>query len=128
MFFTFGQNNSGGTFDIDHNVAHFVIIEADNADEANSIAESKGIYFDGCDLGQDCDCCGDRWYRQWKDDNGSVEPGIYGQNPQTYRCMFTPLGKPYCHIYYKDGLKRSFIAVTPGEQALIQEVPRLPLG
>ena len=71
MFYTFSQNNSGGSFDIDHMLAHFVIIEADTAEEANTIAESVGIYFNGCDEGMDCDCCGDRWYSQWDDKDGT---------------------------------------------------------
>ena len=109
MFYTFSQNNSGGSFDIDHMLAHFVIIEADTAEEANTIAESVGIYFNGCDEGMDCDCCGDRWYSQWDDKDGTEEPMIYDRAPEAYSCMFTPVDKPYCHVYYKDGLKRSMV-------------------
>jgi hypothetical protein len=62
MFYTFVQNNSFGTFVEDDNLDEFVIIEAESADEANHIAESIGIYFDGVEKGIDCPCCGDRWY------------------------------------------------------------------
>ena len=59
MFYTFDQNNSGGQF-IGPN---YIIIEADSAEEANTIAqESAGVYFNGCEDGIDCECCGDRWY------------------------------------------------------------------
>ena len=69
--FRFWQNNSGGGYaDIEspqlsavNVVGHNVYIEAETADEANSIAEATGIYFDGVSAGVDCDCCGDRWYR-----------------------------------------------------------------
>ncbi len=74
MFYTFNQNNSGGSFHYDPNVgiSHFVVIEADNAVEANARAESIGLYFDGWG---DCSCCGDRWY--------SVEDGEYGDGTET---------------------------------------------
>lgn len=74
MFFTFHQNNSGGSFT---GPAKFVIIEAENAETANALAEVKGLYFDGCETGEDCPCCGDRWYRVGGYD-GNNEPMIYG--------------------------------------------------
>jgi hypothetical protein len=76
-FFEFSQNNSGGGFDVDDRVTHRVLIEADNAEEATNIGESLGMYWDGCDTGMDCPCCGDRWYRPWSDD-GKVFPFTYG--------------------------------------------------
>ncbi len=63
MFYTFCQNNTGGNFEVDADVDQYVIIEALTSDHANSIAENIGIYFDGCDAGMDCTCCGDRWDR-----------------------------------------------------------------
>lgn len=79
-FFLFNQNNSGGSFQIDHKagISEDVIIEANSADEANSIAESVGIYFDGCEDGIDCECCGDRWYKVDESD-AKAEPMIYGE-------------------------------------------------
>jgi hypothetical protein len=61
MYATYIQNNSGGSF-IGIKV---IIIEADSLEEADSIAESHGIYFDGVDTGADCECCGDRWRRAY---------------------------------------------------------------
>jgi len=61
-FYEFSQNNSGGSFDVDKDVCHRLFIEATNAEQANGIAQNLGVYFDGCDSGMDCDCCGDRWY------------------------------------------------------------------
>jgi hypothetical protein len=60
-FYEFSQNNSGGSFDIDDKLCGCILIEAKDAEDANIIAESIGIYFDGCDSGIDCSCCGDRW-------------------------------------------------------------------
>lgn len=60
MFYTFNQNNFIGQFVYDENLTEYVIIEARNASEAESRAQSIGIYFDGCEDGRDC--CGDRWY------------------------------------------------------------------
>ena len=76
-FFEFSQNNTGGSFDVDENVAHRVLIEADTADEAIEKAESLGMYWDGVENGMDCPCCGDRWYRPWSDD-GKEFPYTYG--------------------------------------------------
>ena len=75
-FYEFLQNNSGGSFDHDRDagIGYRVWIEANNADQANDLAEGIGLYFDGCDTGMDCDCCGDRWYPQW--DDGEEYPAI----------------------------------------------------
>lgn len=107
MFYHYTQNNSGGSFVIDQDLAHHVIIEAHSVEDANERAESIGLYFDGCETGVDCDCCGDRWYRQTSWDDGTEFPMIYGQTPELYRDVFAPGGGPYCHIYYLDGLKRT---------------------
>ena len=61
--FRFRQNNSGGRFVINDEVSVVVYIYANNANEANAKAELVGIYFDGCEKGIDCPCCGDRWSR-----------------------------------------------------------------
>lgn len=44
-FYTFRQNNSGGSFDIDEKLSEWVIIEAINGNDAISKAENIGIYF-----------------------------------------------------------------------------------
>lgn len=71
-WFTFNQNNSGGSFHVDENVSEYVIIQAENADQANRLAEKVGLYFDGVG---DCDCCGRRWHEVY--DDGTEEPEIY---------------------------------------------------
>lgn len=61
-YYLYHQNNTGGSWVIDDEVAEYVIIEAYDEKDANEIAKSKGIYFDGVDKEIDCECCGDRWY------------------------------------------------------------------
>jgi hypothetical protein len=62
VYWEFDQNNSGGSFVENEELAHRVIIEAYSSEEACSKATEIGIYFNGCDEGMDCPCCGDRWY------------------------------------------------------------------
>lgn len=78
MFYTFDQNNSGGTFYGDE----YVIVEAASAEEANNLAKEYDIYFNGVEEDRDCECCGDRWDRV-NDHDGTFEPLIYGQPVQT---------------------------------------------
>jgi hypothetical protein len=77
-FFEFRQNNTGGSFefDADAGISVHVIIEADSGEDANRRAKLIGLYFDGVDEGQDCPCCGDRWYGAWSSE-GTDTPMIY---------------------------------------------------
>lgn len=79
-FYEFRQNNSGGNFHISEEagIGPSVIIEATSAEEANAKAEAIGIYFDGCDIGRDCDCCGDRWYVV-DESSGKYVPSHYNE-------------------------------------------------
>lgn len=81
-FFTFDQNNSGGKFDVylEEGISETVIIEAADYTQANDRAEEIGLYFDGCENGFDCECCGDRWSRAWGDDEGYDIPTLYGED------------------------------------------------
>jgi hypothetical protein len=85
-WFHFSQNNSGGSFhfDAERGITHHVCIEAADAEHANLRAERIGLYFDGCDNGEDCSCCGDRWSRQWSDKEGTDAPMVYGDPAETY--------------------------------------------
>lgn len=102
MFYTFIQNNSGGSFRFDPSsgVTHYVIVEADSETEAMNYAESIGLYFDG----DDCPCCGDRWYSP---DAGTDIPKIYSEPVDTYRFAAAGFGKcikgPECYVHLKDG-------------------------
>lgn len=114
MFYNFRQNNSGGVFIVDDTVTVNVFIEAEGAHEANFRAENIGIYFDGCELGDDCPCCGDRWYRAYKDD-GETEPTLYGA-PIADRythgglsdMVWVRKGDPDVIVHYLDGRIEKF--------------------
>lgn len=101
-FYTFIQNNSGGSFI----GPCYVIIEADSDEEANYIAESHcGVYFDGCDTEQDCPCCGDRWNRVYNYDK-KEKPEIYGldiEDGSLYNSY-----RSSSMIRYKDGTVKNF--------------------
>ena len=60
-FFCFQQNNSGGFFNVTDKLCHNLYIEAHSYNEAREKATDMGVYFNGCDIGIDCSCCGDRW-------------------------------------------------------------------
>lgn len=79
MFYTYRQNNSGGWFIDTDDIGYNTIIEADSPRDADARAESIGIYFDGCLKGTDCDCCGDRFSRQWNREPGDPVPSLYGE-------------------------------------------------
>lgn len=108
-FFTYNQNNSGGQFvyDPDLGLSHFVIIEADNEEHANALAEIKGIYFDGCDKDLDCSCCGDRWYKAWHND-GKPEPMIYDQ-PVLKATLIKWIDGYEVFVHYANGVVEGFI-------------------
>ena len=113
MFYYFKQNNSGGSFsfDEDEGITHHVVIEADSASDANQDAKEIGIYFYGCSTGQDCDCCGDRWYEVDEYD-GEVAPHIHGSSVEDYMgdewfSRWMEPGKEVC-VHYKDGRKEWF--------------------
>jgi hypothetical protein len=78
MFYTFSQNNSGGSFEINDRLNEYVIIEAKSAAIANKIAKQIGIYFDGIKKKLDCECCGNRWHRSSESDATKI-PMIYGK-------------------------------------------------
>lgn len=110
MFYTYNQNNSGGHFHYDNTngITHFVIIEAPDSIAANERAEKIGLYFNGCQKGYDCDCCGDRWYPT-SEYHGDNEPSVYGQPVSDFvkgnytRCSDFSKAKGHIVVHYADG-------------------------
>ncbi|MGW3072762.1 DUF7296 family protein [Kitasatospora sp. NPDC001132] len=103
MFYTYNQNNSGGGFDYDaeRGISVFVIVEADSAEGADARAREIGLYFDGVEDGNDCDCCGDRWSEAW---SGDQVPSIYGTPLENHRPYGTWMGDlPEAYVHYADG-------------------------
>lgn len=107
-WFTYDQNNSGGTFHYDEarGISTKVLIEAHSPSEANRIAEGIGLYFDG---DGDCSCCGERWYSKWDWAEGTDEPMIYGKPVASYRpsgpltSKWMEEGKFEYFVHYLDG-------------------------
>lgn len=71
-WFEYHQNNSGGSFNKE--MGYTLWVEADDPLLANNIAEEHGVYFNGCDNGYDCTCCGDRWHAKMSSDEGDEKP------------------------------------------------------
>lgn len=106
-FYIWGQNNSGGYFDVDENISHRVVIEADIYQLAEDKAFNFGIYYDGVDSDRDCDCCGDRWYK------GSevTERDLDGKTLDEYlQCYADEYGweDPDIIVHYGDGTRKTF--------------------
>ena len=113
-FYTYSQNNSGGSFHYDNaaGIGEYVIIEAVSADAASTKAQDIGIYFDGVSDGRDCGCCGDRW-SDYSPDAEDV-PSIYGTpvtNEDTGR-RWREDG-PSVFVHYADGTIKAYPEQTP---------------
>ena len=106
-FYTYNQNNSGGSFEIDKKagISEYVCIEAMNSDAANARAENIGLYFDGCYNNIDCDCCGDRWYRADESDGKEV-PSLYGNSIEEHEIQ---CGQKSAFIHYIDDTFKEFL-------------------
>lgn len=110
MFYNFKQNNSGGGFDFDEEagITHWVIVEAETEEEAIDRAEKIGLYWNGCDDGMDCPCCGDRWSNYLA--SSYEKPSIYGEplTEETFSDrglgVWMNEGKEAC-VHFKDGTK-----------------------
>lgn len=112
MFYQFRQNNSGGkwAFDAAAGISFCVIVEAQSPDEANDKAERIGLYFDGVAHHEDCDCCGDRWYRIYEGDAGSLVPCLYSTpverlpvDEDIFSRKWMPKGQAEVFVHYADG-------------------------
>lgn len=109
MFYTFRQNNSGGAFALTDDLTRFVIIEATSKEQACDKLIALGAYFDGCEMGRDCSCCGDRWNTCCDESETPLVSGRaadqYGNGEWEHRWM-----KPSREIviHYEDGKKEWF--------------------
>lgn len=104
-FYMCTQNNSGGYFIKDNNVAEFVCVEARNQKQAykkfQKILKNYREY---------CPCCGERWNDYcllWKhDDYGSDTPTIFGYNYKEIKDEWYKNDEII--IYYADGTKEKY--------------------
>lgn len=128
-WYEFDQNNSGGSFIQNDDVANRVLIQAASVKEANVKAEDIGIYFDGCRYGRDCDCCGDRWDEAYRAMGSFVTYGSYQSGyPKTEHAnvrdyaqavadndMWADEAKPSVIVYYADGTVERFFTTKKGK-------------
>ena len=113
-FYTFNQNNSGGSFQFrpGAGISSYVIIEADDDLEAEYLASRIGLYFNGVEDGIDCGCCGDRWYFPYGDP--TEEPEVYGKVVRPNQPFvkegfsFKWMDGPEGYIHYKDNRVEPF--------------------
>lgn len=93
MFYTFMQNNSGGYYLRDENVEEVIIIESDNAGNAQdklwAIVEDNYL--------ESCECCGSRW-DLFNDDGEYETPMIFGEDASESSYSYI--------VYYADGTKK----------------------
>lgn len=100
MFYTLNQNNSGGYLIQNDNVDRFVIVEANNAKEAQEIF--KNILDDYREY---CECCGERWSDDWLDEgDADNEPYIYDKPIKIFNDEYWCRGASAI-VYYLDGRK-----------------------
>jgi len=73
MIYSFRQNNSGGYYT--EPAKHIIVKNAKDSEHATEIALASGMYLNGVASGDDCGCCGDRWYGL-ADDHETLEDAI----------------------------------------------------
>lgn len=117
-FFHYHQNNSGGSF---RAPALNVIVEARDAGDADSRAEDLGVYFNGCNDGRDCPCCGDRWSAAW-DEDGDEVPSLYDEPVDKYlesdwAGSWEKPGLPEVLVYRLDGTREVHYAREANDPA-----------
>ena len=99
MFITFTQNNSGGYFIQNEDVDVFVIIEGDSLEEI--IYKAYDVFRDYREY---CECCGERWDDDWKDEiDLKKEPMIYDEKLEDFKGS---IWSDYVIVYFKDCKKK----------------------
>jgi len=100
-WFHFSQNNSGGYFIEDEQVAEDVYIQDVDADSA--ICRAGNIFAGRDDF---CPCCGERWSYYIRDEDGTDEPMYYGEPIRTSDAgVFS--GK--ARLHYFDGTVKPYV-------------------
>lgn len=79
-WYCFTQNNAGGEFVVNENVAHYVLVQ----DRSAKYAIERAREF--CEA-ESCECCGDRWNLSYiEDKDGTDDPEIYNKPLENYSC------------------------------------------
>lgn len=99
-FFTFMQNNSWGKFVVNERLAHVVVIEATDAEEANERAKALGlVFYEGCPT------CGDRWNEA---DDYDADPLPMAYSDPVWCHRVSGWFRDEARIHYADGRVEAF--------------------
>lgn len=90
-YYHYHQNNTGGTWLVNDKVSKHVIIEANNADHANMLAEHIGM-----DFHDFCECCGERWTKVQDYDAQDTPDMVYCRNTH----YGVEPGQPLVYLYH----------------------------
>ncbi len=109
-WFTFRQNNSGGSFMVNDYVAQFVSVQAASVEEASATLQCYATNAGSCS------CCGDRWNFDFAE-KGRVP--VYAEQP-LYLLLGTHFG-----LYYEARLHRYDGSVLKLTEQGIKDDPKL---
>lgn len=117
QWWCFNQNNSGGSFHVDSNLAEIVFIQATSAKECE--AKARELFFES-NL-DSCECCGDRWDWYCLDDEGFPVPTLYEKTLEEWEGQRDyPRGYGY-RLHHYDGHVTSGVVGVPLQQQLKEE-------
>lgn len=102
-WYSYSQNNSGGSFIENENICEWMLIEANTADEANQIMTD---IVDSNDAWDYCPCCGERWDINMDESDGHDVPSIW-EEPISE--VLADSFRSRAILYYLDGKKEEYI-------------------
>lgn len=97
-WFTVDQNNSGGYWHENEDVAHYVSVQAYNAEEAKSKLNKITSGYMGY-----CECCGPRWWFCFDDSDGHDVPSYYNQPLNELKTVWS---NTHVVLHFADGNRR----------------------
>lgn len=106
----FSQNNSGGYFITNDVVAEEVFIQAASAKEAR--ARAQDLFEAYSDF---CECCGERWYIDVEESDGTSSPMIYDESIYTKVPGFY---RTECRLHYWDGKVETYVFGTDPQKTI----------
>lgn len=105
------QNNSGGYFITNDVVSEDVFVQAETAAEAQERA--LAIIEDYCEY---CECCGQRWYVDFAEDEGTASPEIWEESIYT---ISPGVFRSECRLHFWDGTVESYTRGTVPQKTII---------
>lgn len=109
-WWTFNQNNSGGYFITNEDVAEYVCIEAESAKEAMSRAEALFENYS-----EYCECCGTRWSTYQQEDEGTESPEVWGESIYSVSPSYF---RSECRLHHWDGSVEAYVFGTDPQKIL----------